>query len=132
MHDRQAEEHIEGDRAFRIAGGYRELLDLFANELRITTDHVRADALVRPVERSSTVNFRNEEAFRTPLHLNTIVRNLHWGAGGVRVEAETPHGDATFETPRVLITFRSACFKQVTCASLQNCRGRRFPPSIIS
>src|SRR5438552_3523093 len=66
VHNRHAEEQIEGDRVFRIAGGYQKLLDIFATELGVvknsysTAGRVGANALVRPVERSSTVNFRNE------------------------------------------------------------------------
>jgi hypothetical protein len=33
VHNREAEEQIEGDRAFHILGGYLELLDIFAAEL---------------------------------------------------------------------------------------------------
>src|SRR5207248_4656769 len=33
VHNSRAEEQIEGDRAFRIAGGYQTLLDIFEREL---------------------------------------------------------------------------------------------------
>jgi monoamine oxidase len=79
VHSREAEEQIEGDRAFRIAGGYDKLLNVFATELGKTPAPPR-------------------------IHLNTVVREIHWDCGRVRIHARTPRADATFEAPRALIT----------------------------
>jgi len=84
VHNRQAEEQIAGDRAFRIVGGYQRLVDLFAQELAETG--------------GSTVGAS------APLQLSTIVRELQWREGEVRIEAQTPRGSRIIESPRVLIT----------------------------
>jgi monoamine oxidase len=63
VHGRQAEEQINGERAFRISGGYQKLLDIFAREL--TKLHV-------------------------PIHLNTVVSEIMWSrdsVGGVKISA---------------------------------------------
>lgn len=83
-HNQDAEQQIEGDRAFRIEGGYQELLNVFAQELGFMNGGAGAPA-------------------RTNLHLNTVARDIHWRDGRVKVQAETPHGD-TFEAPKALIT----------------------------
>ena len=76
-HSRAADEQIEGDRAFRIAGGYRRLVDIFLSELT---------------------------ASQVEIHLNTIVRSITWGPGSVEIGAETARGKTKFSAPRVLIT----------------------------
>jgi monoamine oxidase len=81
VHNREAEEQIAGDRAFRIVGGYQTLVDLFAQELADIAGGTRA-----------------------PLQLNTIVRELQWREGEVRIEAQTARGSRIVESPSVLIT----------------------------
>jgi monoamine oxidase len=85
VHSREAEEQIEGDRAFHIAGGYQKLLDIFAQELSGTTGDTGVLA-------------------RTNLHLNTVVREITWRPGAVRISARNSQGDLTLEAPRALLT----------------------------
>jgi hypothetical protein len=56
VHSRQAEEQINGDRAFRIAGGYQKLLEIFAAELA---------------------------KLNVPIHLNTVVEEVSWSSNSV-------------------------------------------------
>ncbi len=85
VHNRKAEEQLEGDRAFRIAGGYQKLVDLFAQGLASTGAGKGASG-------------------RTQLHLSTVVREIRWGKGTLRIEAHTPRGSRTIESPRALVT----------------------------
>lgn len=80
VHSREAEEHIEGDRAFRIAGGYQELLEIFSGELL------------------------NDTGSAAKLHLNSVVREIHWAPNAVRTETNTPDGSASLEAPHALVT----------------------------
>src|ERR1700686_288496 len=73
---RRADEQIEGDRAFHIAGGYQKLLDIFLKEL---TDR------------------------KIPIHLNTIVNTINWHSGSVEIAATGPHA-TSFSASRALIT----------------------------
>lgn len=73
-HSRDADEKIEGDRAFRIAGGYQQLLDIFAAEL---------------------------ERLKVPVHLNTVVREIRWSGGAVKI-------DAGHDLPPALTSAKSA------------------------
>ncbi len=82
VHSRDAEEQIDGDRAFRIAGGYQKLIEISLNEL---SKAAGADA-------------------RAKLHLNNIVRDIRWTPNSVRVQTRTPEGTATFEAARALVT----------------------------
>ena len=93
VHNREAEEQIEGDRAFRIVGGYQELLDIFAAELSTGAVNLSADrggtgALTRAPE----------------IRLNTVVRAIHWRSGHVGIEAQGPQGDLVLEAARAVIT----------------------------
>lgn len=76
-HSRAADEQIEGERAFRIAGGYQKLIDIFLRELT---------------------------ASRVPIHLNTVVRRINWTAGSVEIGASTAQGETTFSAPRAIVT----------------------------
>jgi monoamine oxidase len=73
---RRADEQIEGDRAFHIAGGYQKLLDIFLKEL---TDR------------------------KIPIHLNTIVNTIKWDPGSVEIAA-TGTRATSFSASRALIT----------------------------
>jgi monoamine oxidase len=74
VHGREAEEQIMGDRAFRIYGGYQQLVAIFTKEL---------------------------ERLKVPIHLNIVVTAINWRAGSV--EVSTQEG-THFTAPRVLIT----------------------------
>jgi len=74
---RRADERIEGDRAFHIAGGYEKLLDAFMEEL----------------------NGRN-----VSIHKNTIVRRVKWSAGSVEIVARSQQQEIRFAAVRALIT----------------------------
>src|SRR6266496_1116011 len=111
VHNRHAEEQIEGDRAFRITGGYGKLLEIFLQEL--------------PHSESSTkVNHGGAGVpARAPVRLNTIVREIHWRPGSVEINAQTAQGDTTFTAPRVLLTLPLGVL-QATRASVS------FEPSL--
>jgi monoamine oxidase len=74
---RRADEQIEGDRAFHIAGGYQSLVDIFLRELED----------------------RNVE-----IRLNTIVTNVQWSSGSVEICANGPQPETSFFASRALIT----------------------------
>jgi monoamine oxidase len=78
VHSRAAEEEIQGDRAFRISGGYQTLLDLLTDDLA---------------------------SRQVPIHLNTKIQEVRWIADQVEVSAASALGDTTFSAPRALITF---------------------------
>ena len=73
----EAEKRIDGDRAFRIPGGYRWLVESFRQQL--------SDAGVI-------------------IHLHTVVESIFWRSGQITVHARTQHGSSVFETARVLVT----------------------------
>ena len=95
VHNSKAEEQIEGDRAFRIVGGYQRLVDLFAQELASTGG--------REPDLSHKKTPMCAPAL-AQLHLNTIAREIHWRKGALSIEAQTPRGFQTLESPRALIT----------------------------
>jgi monoamine oxidase len=97
VHSREAEEQINGDRSFRIAGSYRKLLDIFATELA---------------------------KLKVPIHLNTVVTEVRWSRHSVQIETSanrggTNHigtraqprspdhgcGKKSFTAPRALVSF---------------------------
>lgn len=73
----RADEKIEGDRAFRIAGGYAWMVELWRRELQ-----------------SSAV----------AIEMNTVVDSIHWKCGHVEVKARSVSGPRVFTAPRALIT----------------------------
>jgi monoamine oxidase len=77
VHSRDADEQIEGDRTFRIVGGYQRLIDIFGSELK---------------------------KLSVPIHLNTIVDQINWRAGSVDVHTRREQQGHYFTAPRVLIT----------------------------
>lgn len=77
VHSRNAEEQIEGDRAFRIEGGYQKIVDIFLREM---------------------------ESLKVPIHLSTEVESIHWNRGSVKIRAKIDGNEKVFSTPRVLIT----------------------------
>jgi monoamine oxidase len=73
----QAEEEIEGQRAFRSRHGYQDLLDVFRNELK---------------------------NYDIPVLTETLAQQVHWNAGRVKVAIRNRNGTTTLDAPRVLIT----------------------------
>ena len=74
---RRADEQIEGERAFHIAGGYETLVNIFLRELKERNVHIR---------------------------LNTIVTNVKWNSGAVEILANGPQPENSFSADRGLIT----------------------------
>lgn len=77
VHSRDADAQIEGDRAFRIDGGYQRLTEIFRDELK---------------------------RLGVPIHLDSVVRAIRWRRGGVEVETTRGDSGAIFTAGRVLIT----------------------------
>jgi len=73
----RAERKIQGDRAFRARHGYKDLLDVFQQELQTGNIAVQ---------------------------LATVVEQLRWNAGSVEVKTRDQNRESTLEVPRVLIT----------------------------
>jgi len=73
----RADEEIDGDRAFRLAGGYQSLMNVFREAL------VRTHVLT---------------------HLNTVVENIQWRKGGAEITARQKSERSTFSAHRVLVT----------------------------
>jgi monoamine oxidase len=73
----RAEEKIEGHRAFRSRHGYADLLDVFQQDLK-THDIMPAT--------------------------ETVVQQVHWNRGGVKVKICDKSGTSTLDAARVLIT----------------------------
>jgi monoamine oxidase len=80
----RAEEKIEGSRAFRCRNGYRDLLDLFRQELM---------------------------NYNVAVHTETVVQQVHWNAGSVTVEVRDENGESTLEARQVLITLPLSLLK---------------------
>jgi monoamine oxidase len=80
----QAEEEIEGDRAFRCRNGYKDLLDVFQQE------------------------FKN---YNITVHTETVVQQVRWNAGSVKVEVRDQKSESTLEARRVLITLPLSLLK---------------------
>jgi monoamine oxidase len=73
----QAEEKIEGNRAFRCHNGYKDLLDVFRQELKNYNIAVKTES---------------------------IVQQVRWKGGQVKVDIRDKKRESTLEAPRVLIT----------------------------
>ncbi len=73
----QAEEKIEGGRAFRCRNGYKDLLDVFQQEIK---------------------------NYNITVHTETVVQQVHWNAGSVKVEVRDQKSESILEARRVLIT----------------------------
>jgi monoamine oxidase len=100
VHGRDAEEQLQGDRGFRIVGGYRPLLQIFSDELSARNIHVR---------------------------LRHTVREVRWKAGSVSIAVSSPAGDQTLATPRALVTFPLSILQD---AVLANSARLRFTPQL--
>jgi monoamine oxidase len=77
VNEMQADERIEGERAFRPANGYTALLEIFAQKLR----HARV-----------------------PIRLSTAAREIRWRQGRVEVLARSGKGEVNITASRALIT----------------------------
>jgi monoamine oxidase len=74
---RRADEQIEGERAFHVAGGYKSLVDILLRELNDLNVDIR---------------------------LNTIVTEIKWRPGSVEILANGPQPETRFEASRTLVT----------------------------
>ena len=74
---RHADEQIEGERAFHVAGGYQRILNIFTEELK---------------------------ALNVVVHLNTIVRRIGWSARSVELVTRNQLRESRFSGSRALIT----------------------------
>jgi monoamine oxidase len=75
--ERQAEEKIDGDEAFRLERGYGALLAVFEEQLR---------------------------AAGVVIELNSVVESIRWRPGEVEMTARNPRGPVFFAAPRVVVT----------------------------
>ena len=73
----RAEEQIEGDRAFRAANGYQDLLDIFCGEL-------------------------SQQGVR--IQTEIVVHSVRWSQGHAEIEAHRAGESQKFEAERVLVT----------------------------
>jgi monoamine oxidase len=73
----RAEEQIEGDRAFRAANGYQDLLDILCGELARQAVQIKTEI---------------------------VVNSIRWSQGRVEVEAHRTGESQKFEAERVLVT----------------------------
>ncbi|HEX6505491.1 MAG TPA: NAD(P)/FAD-dependent oxidoreductase [Terriglobales bacterium] len=73
----RADEKIDGERAFRIPGGYAVLIDYFRKHLN---------------------------AARVPICLNTVVQHVRWSSDRVSLQCHTDAGHRTYSASKVLVT----------------------------
>jgi monoamine oxidase len=74
---RRADEQIEGERAFHVAGGYQSLVNIFLREL---------------------------DDRKVEIRRNTIVTAIRWHFGSVEILANGPQPESSFFARRALIT----------------------------
>jgi monoamine oxidase len=84
VNEMQAEEKIEGGRAFRCRNGYKDLLDVFQQEIK---------------------------NYNITVHTETVVQKVHWNAGSVKVGVRDQKSESTLEARRVLITLPVSLLK---------------------
>jgi monoamine oxidase len=80
----QAEEKIGGSRAFRSGNGYKDLLDVFRQELK---------------------------TYNIALRTESVVQQVRWSAGNVKIGVRDRRGDSPVEAPRVLVTLPLSMLK---------------------
>lgn len=80
----QAEEKTEGARAFRCHNGYKDLLDVFQQGIK---------------------------NYNITVHTETVVCQVRWKVGSVKVEVRDQENESTLEAPRVLITLPLSLLK---------------------
>jgi monoamine oxidase len=84
LKEMQAEEKIEGARAFRCRNGYKDLLDVFQQEIK---------------------------NYKITVHTETVVQQVRWKAGSVKVDIRDQKSESSLEAPRVLITLPLSLLK---------------------
>jgi len=84
LKEMQAEEKIEGARAFRCRNGYKDLLDVFQQEIK---------------------------NYNITVHTEAVVQQVRWKAGSVKVEVRDQKSESTLEARRVLITLPLSLLK---------------------
>jgi len=84
LKEMQAEEKIEGARAFRCRNGYKDLLDVFQQEIK---------------------------NYNITVHTETVVQQVRWKAGSVKVDNRDQKSESTLEARRVLITLPLSLLK---------------------
>jgi monoamine oxidase len=84
LKEMQAERKIEGARAFRCHNGYKDLLDVFQQEIK---------------------------NYNITVHTETVVQKVRWNAGSVKVEVRDQKSASSLEAPRVLITLPLSLLK---------------------
>jgi monoamine oxidase len=77
VNDLRADEAVEGDRGFRLGGGYEQLVYALAQQIPFT---------------------------RARFLLNTVVEEIRWRQGHVEIAARTRDHEIKLQAPRVLIT----------------------------
>jgi monoamine oxidase len=80
----EAEERIEGNRAFRSRNGYADLLEIFRQNL---------------------------ERYGVTVRTETVVESVKWKAGSVELSARDAKGSPKFQAPRVLVTLPISLLK---------------------
>ena len=81
----RADEGIDGDRAFRIRGGYAALIEVFRRQVHDVGAGIQ---------------------------LNNAVRNVRWGPGVVEMTCDYANGPITVRAPRILLTLPLAVLQQ--------------------
>ena len=80
----RAEEKIQGDRAFRACHGYKDLLDLFRQEL---------------------------QTHNIAVQLSTVVERVRWKPKSVEIKIRDQRGKSTIEASQILITLPLSLLK---------------------
>ncbi len=84
VQEMRAEERSEGDRSFRSANGYDDLLNVFRRQI---------------------------QHYDVAVHTETVVETVQWKAGEVKVVARGQNGPSLFEAPRILVTLSVSLLK---------------------
>ena len=95
VHSRRADEQIEGDRPFHLAGGYQKLVDLFTSELAKLNVPIHLNTNVQSVKWSSTADVRatrhqEQINFSAELALITLPLGVLQSADALRFEPDLP------------------------------------------
>jgi monoamine oxidase len=80
----QAEERIDGQRAFRTRNGYDQLVKIFCRKL---------------------------ERLEVKIHTNTVVEQVRWQRSKIEINAQTAEGPRRFAAGRVVVTLPLAVLK---------------------
>jgi monoamine oxidase len=112
VHSREAEEQIEGDRAFHIVSGYQKLLDLFTAELNTLDVPIHLNTVVSEIKWSKqSVQVKTSgdrvgtDRVETKDHVATGALTRQAERSSAQRSAERSSATASFAAPRALITF---------------------------